>query len=232
MCGCAGTLMIDSGSCLNLVGEQFVRDVLGINSEDVSPTEIKIKGIRGNTVSTIGEVKLNLRVLGQSFDIIFIVIPNAGFPADLLLSYCGLVYCKLVIDFGKKLIKLDEASISFSLTHSDSGLNRARLIHSNSENDRRSSSERVCMDICKQESNKCAQVNEIGKQDGNKSIKVDKSSKLIENATETADMNNIDSAINFEINVDLCESTISTSKGNSTENEQQFSLPPEEKLFE
>ena len=79
--------MIDSGSCLNLVGEQFVRDVLGINRENISPTEIKIKGISGNTVFALGEVKLNLRILGQSFDIIFIVILNAVFPTDLLLSY-------------------------------------------------------------------------------------------------------------------------------------------------
>ena len=31
VCSCASTLMIDSGSCLNLVREQFVRYVLGIN---------------------------------------------------------------------------------------------------------------------------------------------------------------------------------------------------------
>ena len=83
VCDCASTLMIDSGSCLNLVEEQSVRDVLGIKRENISLTEIKIKGISGNTVSAIGEVKLNLRILGQSFDIIFIVIPNAVFPADL-----------------------------------------------------------------------------------------------------------------------------------------------------
>ena len=132
VCGCASTLMIDSGSCLNLVGEQFVRDVLGIHRENISPTEIKIKGISGNTVSALGEVKLNLRIIGQSFDIIFIVILNAVFPADLLLSYWGLVYCKLVIDFGRKLIKLDKASIPSNLAHSDSSLNRARSIHCNS----------------------------------------------------------------------------------------------------
>ena len=53
--------MIDSGSCLNLVGEQFVRDVLGIKKENISPTEIKIKGISGNMVSALREVKLNLK---------------------------------------------------------------------------------------------------------------------------------------------------------------------------
>ena len=53
--------MIDSGSCLNLVGEQFVRDVLGIKRENISPTEIKIKGISGNTVSALGEVETELK---------------------------------------------------------------------------------------------------------------------------------------------------------------------------
>ena len=43
VCGCASTLMIDSGGCLNLAGEQFVRDVLGIKRENISPTKIKIK---------------------------------------------------------------------------------------------------------------------------------------------------------------------------------------------
>ena len=89
VCGCASTLMIDSGSCLNLVGEQFVRDVLGIKRKNISPTEIKIKGISGNTVSALGEVKLNLRILGQSFDIIFIVILNAVFQQT---------YCYLIVD--------------------------------------------------------------------------------------------------------------------------------------
>ena len=225
VCGCASTLMIDSGSCLNLVGEQFVRDVLGIKRENISPTEIKIKGISGNTVSALGELKLNLRIIGQSFDIIFIVIPNAVFPADLLLSYWGLVYCKLVIDFGKKLIKLDETSIPFNLAHSDSGLNTASLIHSNSEHDKSSSSESVCKHECKQVSKKCKQVHETGKQDSNRSMNVDNVRKQMENAIETADMNDINSASNLELNMDPYESTISSYTENSTENELQFSLP-------
>ena len=79
-------------------------------------------------------------------------------------------------------------------------------------------------------SSKCAQVQETRKQDSNRSINVDKSSKQ-NYAIETADMNNIDSAINFEINVDLRESTISSSKGNSADNELQFSLPPDDNFF-
>ena len=181
VCGCASTLMIDSGSCLNLVGEQLVRDVLRINRENISPTKIKIKGISGNMVSALGEVNLNLRILGQSFDIIFIVIPNAVFPADLLLSYWGLVYCKLVIDFGGKLIKLDKASIPFNLTHNDSSLNRARSIHCNSEYDKRRSGENVCKHECKQVSKWSTQVQETGKQDSNRSMNVGNLSKQMEN---------------------------------------------------
>ena len=152
-------------------------------------------------------MKLNLRILGQSFDIIFIVIPNAVFPADLLLSYWRLVYCKLVIDFGKKLIKLDETSIPFNLAHSDSSLNRAGSIHCNSEHDKRSSSESVCKHECKQVSKKCTQVQETGKQDSNRSRNF---SNLMENAIETADMNDTDSACNLEINIDPYERTISS----------------------
>ena len=139
--GCAGTLMIDSGSCLNLVGEQFVRDVLRIKSENITPTEIKIRGISGNTVPAVGEVKINISIVGQSFDIIFIVIQNAVFPADLLLSYWGLVYCKIVIDFGNKIIRLDSTSIPFCLTHSDSGLNPASLMHNSREKEKSNNSE-------------------------------------------------------------------------------------------
>ena len=189
--------MIDSGSCLNLVGEQFVRYVLGINRENIFSTEIKIKGISGNTVSALGEVKLNLRILGQSFDIIFIVIPNAVFPADLLLSYWGLVYRKLVIDFGRKLIKLDEASIPFNLTHSDSSWNRAHSIHCNSEYDKRSSGENECKHECKQVSKWRTQVQETGKQDSNRSMNVDNISKQM----EAAEMNDTHITSNLEINM-------------------------------
>ena len=40
-------MLLDSGSCLNLVGESFVKDVLGIKSEDILPSEIMIKGFVG-----------------------------------------------------------------------------------------------------------------------------------------------------------------------------------------
>ena len=173
--GCAGILMIDSGSCLNLVGEQFVRDVLRIKSENISPTQIKIKGISGNTVPAVGEVKLNISIVGQSFDIIFIVIQNAVFTADLLLSYWGLVYCNIVIDFGIKIIKLDNASIPFRLTHSDGGLNQASLMHNSCEKEKSNNSERECKNvctqsheqICKQVSDQCMQVNDKGKNSNN-----------------------------------------------------------------
>ena len=173
-------------------------------------------------------MKLNLRIIGQSFDIIFIVIPNAVFPADLLLPYWRLVYCKLVIDFGKKLIKLDEASTLFNLTHSDSSLSRDSSIHCNSEYDKRSSSESVCNHECKQVSKKCTQVQETGKQDSNRSMNVDNFSNQMENAIETANMNDTDSASNLEIYIDPYESTISSLTENSTENELQFSLPPDD----
>ena len=172
-------------------------------------------------------MKLNLRILGQSFDIIFIVIPNAVFPADLLLSYWGLVYCKLVIDFGRKLIKLDEASIPFNLAHSDSSLNRARSIHCNSEYDKRSSSENACKHECKQVSKRRAQVQETGKQDSNRSMNVDNISKQMENEMEAAEMNDIHSTSNLEINMDPYNSNMSSLTENSTENELQFSLTPD-----
>ena len=171
------------------------------------------------------------RILGQSFDIIFIVIPNAVFPADLLLSYWGLVYCKLVIDFGRKLIKLDEASIPFNLAHSDSSLNRAHSVHCNSEYDKRSSSEHVCKHECKQVSKRCTQVQETGKQDSNRSMNVDNISKQMENEMEAAEMNDIDSPSNLEINMDPYNSNMSSLTENSTENELQFSLTPDNILF-
>ena len=53
---------------------------------------------------------------------------------------------------------MDETSIPFNLTHSDSSLNRARSTHCNSEYDKRSSSKSVCNHACKQVSKKCVQV--------------------------------------------------------------------------
>ena len=61
------TLMLDSGSCLNLVGEQFIKDVLGVKSEDIKPVEITIKGISGGSIDAVGEVKLALNVMGRYF---------------------------------------------------------------------------------------------------------------------------------------------------------------------
>ena len=60
-------------------------------------------------------------ILEQSFEIIFIVIQNAVFPTDLLLSYWRLMYCKYIIDFSQKINKLYDTSIPFCLAHNDCG---------------------------------------------------------------------------------------------------------------
>ena len=121
------TLMLDSGSCLNLVGEQFIKDVLGVKSEDIKPADITIKGISGYSIDAVGEVKLTLNVMGRLFHVIFIVIPRVTFPTDLLLSYWGLVFCKFTIDFGNRLLKCEDDAIPFSLSSGAFNLNLASL---------------------------------------------------------------------------------------------------------
>ena len=71
---------------------------------------------------------------------------------------------------------------------------------------------------------------ETGKQDSrpNRSMNVDNLSIQMENAIETADMTDIDSTSNLEINIDPYESAISSLTENSMENELQFSLPPDD----
>ena len=124
------TLMLDSGSCLNLVGEQFIKDVLGVKSEDIKPVDITIKG---GSIDAVGEVKLALNVMGRSFHVIFIIIPRVTFPTDLLLSYWGLVFCKFTIDFGNRLLKCEDDAIPFSLSSGAFNLNLANLSFSQKE---------------------------------------------------------------------------------------------------
>ena len=133
------TLMLDSGSCLNLVGEQFIKDVLGVKSEDIKPVEITIKGISGGSIDAAGEVKLALNVIGLSFYVIFIVIPAVTFPTDLLLSYWGLVFCKFTIDFGNRLLKCEDDTVPFSLSSGAFNLNLASLSFSQRESNREGS---------------------------------------------------------------------------------------------
>ena len=134
------TLMLDSGSCLNLVGEQFIKDVLGVKSEDIKPVEITIKGISGGSIDAVGEVKLALNVMGRSFSVIFIIIPRVTFPTDLLLSYWGLVFCKFTIDFGNRLLKCEDDTIPFSLSSGAFNLNLASLSFSQKESNGEDSS--------------------------------------------------------------------------------------------
>ena len=44
VCGCTSTVMIDSGSCLNLVGEQFVRNVYKLKAKIFYQLRLKSKG--------------------------------------------------------------------------------------------------------------------------------------------------------------------------------------------
>ena len=133
------TLMLDSGSCLNLVGEQFIKDVLGVKSEDIKPVEITIKGISCGSIEAVGEVKLALNVMGRPFHVTFIVIPAVAFPTDLLLSYWCLVFCKFTIDFGNRLLKCEDDKVPFSLSSGAFNLNMANLSFSHRESDREDS---------------------------------------------------------------------------------------------
>ena len=76
MRGSKCSLITDKGSCLNLIGKQFVRNVLQIKSEDDLPSRVRIKGISGQVLTVVKEIKLKFSALGETFKVpvIFLVI--------------------------------------------------------------------------------------------------------------------------------------------------------------
>ena len=59
VCGHACSLIFDKCSCMNLVGEHFVRNKLQIKSEDILPSLVRIKEISCQVFLAVRKVKLN-----------------------------------------------------------------------------------------------------------------------------------------------------------------------------
>ena len=66
--------MLDTGSCLNLVGIDFLKNTLNLQESDIVQTGAKIRGISGDTFPAYGEVVLSIKILGKVFKIQFLVI--------------------------------------------------------------------------------------------------------------------------------------------------------------
>ena len=123
------SLLLDTGSKLNLVSLPFLTDVLNINVDKISSSNVKIKGVSGTIITSFGEIQLSLSFIDRTFNCKFVVLDKATFPADLLLSYNALSHFGFVIDFGSKSLVLpDNESLCFSISELPHSLNVANLM--------------------------------------------------------------------------------------------------------
>ena len=81
------SILLGTGSKLNLVSNSFLVDRLKLDSSNIRPTSIMVRGVSGNVFQAAGELDLSFSLVDRTFRFRFVVLNNKTFPADLLLSY-------------------------------------------------------------------------------------------------------------------------------------------------
>ena len=111
------TVLLDTGSRLNLVSKSFLLNQLEVQGQRIQPTKVLVKGVSGKVFPAVGEVDLSFTTVGGNFNFRFIVLSSRTFPADLLLSYTSI----------KSVIFPQEVNWSLALSDSSPLPNRAQL---------------------------------------------------------------------------------------------------------
>ena len=76
ICGKSGSILLDTGSKLNLVSKAFLVDSLNINSCNIRETNVLVKGVSGNIFRAAGEIDLSFDLLGRNFTYTFVVLTS------------------------------------------------------------------------------------------------------------------------------------------------------------
>ena len=130
------SVLLDTGSRLNLVSKSFLVNKLGINSEKIRSTNVLVKGVSGSIFQAAGEIDLSFSLVGGNFDFKFIVLSNKTFPADLLLSYTSI----------KSFIFPHDPMLSLAISDSSRLPNQANLVGDESMNETESECRKCVID--------------------------------------------------------------------------------------
>ena len=128
------SILLDTGSKLNLVSKAFLIDSLNIDSCNIRESDVLVKGVSGSIFKAAGEIDLSFDLLGRNFTYKFIVLNNKTFPADLLLSYTSI----------KSMLFPDNVLLSLAISDSSQSSNEAGLVVDRSVNERESE----CIGCC------------------------------------------------------------------------------------
>ena len=94
------TALIDSGAVMNIIRSEFMPTISKLAK--VENTPIKIRGINGKISSPVGMVRnIPVSVMNKTVITNFLIIDDATFPGDALVSYEFLHENKITIDFGE-----------------------------------------------------------------------------------------------------------------------------------
>ena len=101
--------LIDSGAAMNIIHSEYLPTISKLAKVEDAP--IKIRGINGKISSPVGMVRnIPVSVMNKTVNANFLIITDATFPGDALVSYEFLHENKITIDFG-------EGSATISVVH-------------------------------------------------------------------------------------------------------------------
>ena len=127
--GRQSVVLLDSCSSASIITRKFLTNHLNRTEEDLIGPVGSIKGIGDTITRDLGRIRLRLTIWNRVYVEEFIVIDNAGFPGDVLLSADAMGRCGLCIDFRTKTItsKDSEQKVTFCLQKIGIPVNRAHL---------------------------------------------------------------------------------------------------------
>ena len=112
--GCS--ILLDTGSKLNLVSQSFIKEKLNIDSQRIHPSNVLIKGVSGNVFQALGEIDLSFSLEQRNLQYRFVVLSKSSLPTDLLLSYTS---CKSLCPTGSTNLSLLTSDFSLLLHEAD-----------------------------------------------------------------------------------------------------------------
>ena len=139
------TALIDSGAVMNIIRSEFMPTISKLVK--VENTPIKIRGINGKISSPVGMVRnIPVSVMNKTVITNFLIIDDATFPGDALVSYEFLHENKITINFG-------EGSATIGVVH-------VPKEHPSTTQDKRLGDENIPLNMDETQSNNESQLNE------------------------------------------------------------------------
>ena len=102
--GKRSVVLLDSCSSASIITKEFLTNHLNKTEEDLTGPIGSIRGIGDTITRDLGRIRLTLTIWNKLYKEEFIVIDNAGFPGDVLLSAEAMGRCGLCTDFRTRTI--------------------------------------------------------------------------------------------------------------------------------